>query len=298
MIARLQQAMTLTALTLAAAWFAYWWRVGHAGWAVAGAVALTFGHAAVLAGEFFLLARINRDDPAPRSTLRHRCVAWWGEVFSALVVFCWRQPFRSRRWPDYLPPNARGRRGVVLIHGFVCNRGVWNRWMPRLRDRGVPYLAVDLEPVFGSIDNYAQILEGAVQQMEIATGLQPVLVAHSMGGLAARRWWSESHDERIHRLVTIGTPHRGTWLARFALCPNGRQMQLHSEWRLPLEQRETPVRAQRVTCFYGHCDNVVFPASTATLPGADNRHLAAVAHVHMVDRPEPFDEVLRWVSPP
>ena len=30
-------------------------------------------------------------------------------------------------------------------------------------------------------------------------------------------------------------------------------------------------------------DNIVFPASTATLPGADNRHLPAVAHVHMAD---------------
>jgi hypothetical protein len=32
------------------------------------------------------------------------------------------------------------------------------------------------------------------------------------------------------------------------------------------------------------------------LPGADNRHLPGMAHVHMVDQPEPWAELQRWVS--
>ena len=40
------------------------------------------------------------------------------------------------------------------------------------------------------------------------------------------------------------------------------------------------------TCLHGSCDNVVFPSSTATLPGADNRPLRGTAHVHMVEWPE------------
>jgi hypothetical protein len=51
------------------------------------------------------------------------------------------------------------------------------------------------------------------------------------------------------------------------------------------------------TCFYGHCDNIVFPTLTATLSGADNRHLAATAHIHMAYRPEVIAEVLRWLDP-
>jgi hypothetical protein len=37
----------------------------------------------------------------------------------------------------------------------------------------------------------------------------------------------------------------------------------------------------------------VFPAANATLPGADNRHIAGVAHVHMVDHPQVVAEILR-----
>jgi triacylglycerol lipase len=34
------------------------------------------------------------------------------------------------------------------------------------------------------------------------------------------------------------------------------------------------------------------------LPGADNRHLPAVAHVHMVDHPAPWAETLRRLALP
>ena len=235
------------------------------------------------------MATTRRRVPAPGQLLR----AWLGEVVSAPLVFCWRQPFRSQVWPDHLPADAQGRRGLLLVHGFVCNRGLWNPWLERLRADGVPHVAVNLEPVFGSIDDYMHILEQAVQQLERHTGLPPVVVAHSMGGLAVRRWWAERGDDaRVHHAVTIGTPHHGTWLARFAMTRNARQMQQLSGWLQTLAQREPASRAARFTCFYSHCDNIVFPPSTATLDGADNRHLSGVAHVHMASRPEPLAEVL------
>ena len=49
---------------------------------------------------------------------------------------------------------------------------------------------------------------------------------------------------------------------------------------------ESPQRRTGFTCFYGHADNIVFPASTATLAGADNRFLDGLAHVQMALHPE------------
>jgi triacylglycerol lipase len=300
-LARLQQATTLGALLLAAGWA--WWCVqaGHPGGALAGVVVVLGGYALVLAVEFTLLHLAHGDDPTPRATGAQLLHAWWGEVRSAPMVFCWRQPFRSRLHPDHLPvaQGALGsQRGVLLIHGFVCNRGLWNPWLQKLQRDGVSFVAVNLEPVFGGIDHYLQPIEAAVQRLEQATGLAPVVVAHSMGGLALRRWCAEpGHTARIHHAITIGSPHHGTWLARFATTPNSRQMRQRSRWLQALQQREAADLGARFTCFYSHCDNIVFPPRTATLPGADNRHLAGVAHVHMADRPEPWAELLRWVSP-
>ena len=297
MLARLQQFITLGLLALATAWAVAALRADAPGWALGGVMVIVFGYAGVLAIEFALLQRVHGDDPAPRATPAQLLAAWWGEVQSAPAVFCWRQPFRSNAWPDHLPPAASGRRGLLLVHGFVCNRGVWGPWLAQLRALGVPYVAINMEPVFGSIDDYVPSLEAAVQRLEHHTGQAPVIVAHSMGGLAVRRWWAEQgEDERVHHAVTIGTPHHGTWLARFATTRNARQMRQRSAWLRALAQREPAGRAARFTCFYSHCDNIVFPPAAATLAGADNRHLPGVAHVHMAARPEPMAEVLRHLG--
>ena len=125
----------------------------------------------------------------------------------------------------------------------------------------------------------------------------PVVVAHSMGGLAVRRWWAEPQNAtRIHHLITLATPHHGTWLSRFAMVTNARQMRLQSPWREALEARENRETRARITCYYSVCDNIVVPASSATLDGADNRHLEGVAHVEMADAQEPRQQLMRLLA--
>lgn len=298
MLARIQQAITLGLLSLALGWAWWFGRDGQWGWALGGALLALFGYALFLALEFGLLAAMHRDDPAPRASLAQLLRAWWGEVLSAPRVFCWRQPFRARAEPDHLPADATGRLGAVLVHGFVCNRGFWNPWMSRLRRAGVPFVAVNLEPVFGRIDDYVPILDEAVARVRRATGRAPLVVAHSMGGVAVRTWLSRCTQPRpVEHVITIGSPHAGTWLARFGVTPNGLQMRRPNAWldalRAAERQRAGPAAYERFTCFYSHCDNIVFPPSTATLPGADNRHVAGSAHVHLADQPEVFGEFWR-----
>ena len=183
------------------------------------------------------------------------------------------------------------------MHGFACNRGIWNSWLPRLAAAGVPTVGVNLEPAFGTIDEMVPMLEAAFVQLERCTGRAPVVVAHSMGGLVLRHWWS-SYDgnSRVHHAITIGTPHHGTWLARLSRARSARQMRQRSSWLEHLAANHQAAPAARFTCFFSHCDNIVFPATNATLPGADNRHLAGVAHLQMVERDEPWQALLHCLS--
>jgi triacylglycerol esterase/lipase EstA (alpha/beta hydrolase family) len=181
---------------------------------------------------------------------------------------------------------------VVFVHGFFCNRGVWTPWLRRLQGRHA-FVAVSLEPLFGSIDDYAPQIDEAVQRVTRATGLAPLLVCHSMGGLAARAWLRRMKAEaRVHHVVTIGTPHRGTWLARFGHGTNGRQMRLLSDWHARLDEGMPAHRPALFTCWYSNCDNIVFPASTATLPGACNRLVRGAAHVQLAFVPQVMQATL------
>jgi triacylglycerol lipase len=249
-------------------------------------------HAVVLAIEFAWLRRVDPGSGIPPPTPRALLAAWWGEVITGLRVFGWRQPFRSSAVPDHLPSTST-RRGVLLIHGFVCNRGLWNPWMHELRGSGTPYLAINLEPVLGSIDRYVPTIEAAVAKLERATQRAPIVVAHSMGGLAVRAWLRDHDaDHRVHSVVTIGTPHAGTSMARFALSTNTRQMREGGPWLRSLASRESVARRRLFTCYFGHCDNIVFPAHNATLPDAANHHVPGMAHVHLAFHRPILDDVI------
>jgi triacylglycerol lipase len=296
-VARLQQITTVLTIVLAVGWAAAAVAFERPRAAAFGALLILGGYALFLAIEFMMLAFVHGDDPSPRATPWQLFRAWIGEVVSAPRVFCWDQPFRTRAVPDQLRA-AKGRRAVVLVHGFLCNRAFWNPWMRRLRDRGIPYVAVTLEPVAGPISRYVDSIEEGVRRAEAATGLPPVIVGHSMGGLAIRAWIGARQSlPRVHRVVTIGAPHHGTWLAHFGASPNVLDMRLApSEWRKQLAENEPDGCFERFTCYYSHCDNISMPPSTATLPGADNRHVPGMAHVHLAAAPQVFDEVVKLLE--
>ncbi len=295
-LARLAQVMTLWIAACAVGWLLWWWPHSRV-LAVAGALAIAFGHAWVLAVEFLLLREVRRGDATPLATGRQLLQAWWRESLDGIVVFAWRQPWRWRAVPDHLPAvppagEGAGRHGIVFVHGFVCNRGFWSPWLREARARGHAFVAVNLEPVFSGIDDYVPLVDAAVERVRQATGRPPVLVCHSMGGLVARAWWRARDRadppaaQAVAHVVTIGSPHAGTWLARFSHLPNGKQMRPDSDWLRSLQQSGVAAAGPRFTCWYANCDNIVMPPSAATLPGADNRLVRGAAHVDLAFRPE------------
>lgn len=289
MNARIQQALLgllLLVLVFAAGLFC----AGSTSLAAGLAAFVLLIHPAALLLEFVLMRSVNAARDRSPPTRRAWWSAWWGEVRSATRIFGWQQPFRHAVWPDQLPARPRAptapRRGVLLVHGYACNRGFWNRWLQRLTEQQIPFVAVTLEPPWASIADYGGSLQEAVEALQQATGLAPLVVAHSMGGLAVRHWWQQPGNlDRLYHLITLGTPHQGTWLARFGRGANVRQMRRGSSFVGALAQAQAAGHAQRSICFYSDCDNIVFPALTASWEGADNRLLPATAHVAMVDHP-------------
>ena len=123
-----------------------------------------------------------------------------------------------------------------------------------------------------------------------------------MGGLAARIWLAQraDHRDRIGGVITIASPHRGTWLAHFSRVANGRQMAPGCDWLCELERREQALAGDRAyegfLCWYTNTDNIVFPAGTAQLPGARNRFIAGAAHVEMAFVPRVVQACLDEIS--
>lgn len=322
-------------LSTALFWTLFWWPT-HPLFAIAGGIALILSFAPVLGLQFLVLLRVNRAGPSPRATPNQLALAWWEEVQLTVKVFIVDQAYREHRFADTVVPKTaklqqaeamaslaktpsekgtfeeivKKQRGVVLVHGFLCNRGFWNPWLQRLKKDGIPFVAVSLEPVFTSIDDYAPLIERAVRDITAQQGVVPLLICHSMGGLAARAWLraNPGSENRVSHIVTIGTPHHGTMIVRHAgFAENATQMRKNSEWlqklaadeiagqdplvqNTPLNSSPRPAQSSPYglfTCYYSNCDNIVFPTLTATLEGADNRFVPGQAHVQMA-----FDETV------
>ena len=258
--------MLRLALALAVGWLAGW------GWGLLTLAAQSL----VLALGFVQLRWVNQPAPGWGQLLR----AWAGEAVASELAFSWRQPWREWAEPDHLPAGAGV--GVLLVHGFSCNRGRWNGWMRRLRAQGVAFVAPSLEPAFGSIDAYADEIEAGVQRLKALTGRMPVLCAHSMGGLALRAWWRRhgAGHAQAPRAITLGSPHQGTRMAALGLGINAAQMRQGSAWLAALPGLPD------VDCFWTPCDQVVNPAQTAILGGGRPHRVDAVGHMGLVHSPE------------
>lgn len=269
---------------LVLAWLAWTARAGA--WALLAAVlALPVLLRLPLAAQF-VLARQHAGREAGRAGRVAWLRAWWAEGRWATRVFGGWQPFGLHAIADNLNP-ARAGRGMVLVHGLACNRAFWTPWLRRLSAEGRAFIAVNLEPPLGSIDNYPPAIDDAVRTLLRRTGLPPLVVAHSMGGLAVRAWMAATPDADalVAGVVTIATPHQGTAAARFAFSANGRQMRVGSAWLRALAEREPLARRQRFTCWRSDCDNLVYPPGAATLPDAAVRTAVGQGHVQLAFEP-------------
>jgi len=219
---------------------------------------------------------------------------FWGELKAALLIFCLRLPMAQAN-PSILAPTDSATRNalpVLLVHGYICNHRVWDKVAQTLRQHGHPVLALNLEPLFTSIDDYAALVERAVAALRAHTGApQVALVGHSMGGLAIRAWLRAQGAQQAACIITLGTPHQGTRVPQWFSTPNGSQMAWHSPWLAELGRSETPAKRQLMRIALTQQDNIVYPQREQWLDGAQVTEFSAIGHLQMcLD-----DGVINWL---
>ncbi|MCA6216562.1 permease [Ideonella sp. B7] len=294
MIARWQRWAVLLGLAGLLAGVGGLWQTGHPALAGGLLVLALVMHAFWLGVTTLLMRAVQARAGQPLPPWRESVRAWWAECRAAPRVFAWRQPFRSQAQPDVWPAEVPGRPGVLLVHGYLCNRAVWNPWLQRCRQLGIPALALTLEPPGVDLDRHVPALAAAVQTLWERTGQPPLLVGHSMGGLLLRAWLrADAGRTPCRGLVTVGTPHLGTWLAHWGLSPSARQMRPGSNWLRALAADEA-ARASGlppVLSLYSPCDSIVFPTRLAVWPGGEALAVAQAGHVNLLEQPAVFEAV-------
>ena len=259
-------------------------RIGAGAAGLAGIAIVLALHPAAIALNF-TMSRIAGDAIPPEHRLSPwRAIRMFDAQVDASVRGLWfATPFLAHRpAPAAVGPPRRW--SILFVHGYFCNRAVWHSFMRDAASRGYRCEAVTLPDPFATIDLQVPFVEQALDSLS-PDGEPVVIVAHSMGGLVARALSRNVGTARVAHVVTLGSPHHGTWTARFARAASAREMRIDSTWLRALEREEDEGRGLprvALTSVWSHHDDVVFPQSTACLDGATNIAIAGCGHVALL----------------
>jgi triacylglycerol lipase len=199
-----------------------------------------------------------------------------------------------------LPPTHRGLligdveaagTPILLIHGLVDNRSIFTVLRRHLRRRGFGRVwTMNYRPWTADLRTAARELGESIAAVCEQTGYERIhVIGHSMGGLIARYYVQRlGGDQRVHTLVTLGTPHQGTNAAR--LFPRGVCKQLSPTSEVVAELAE-PARdcRTRFVSFWSDIDALMVPKRAARLDHPDlsarNVLMRGVGHMSLpIDR--------------
>lgn len=176
---------------------------------------------------------------------------------------------------------------ILLVHGMVDNRSIFTVLRRGLVRRGFGRIETINYPIrTGDVRVAAARLGEEVERLVETTGFERVhVIGHSMGGLIARYYVTRlGGDQHVHTLVTLGTPHHGSYVAYLLGTALTRQLRPGSALMAELA---APVHAcrTRFIAYHSDLDQLIVPQRNAALHHASlnvhNIALHGVGHMSL-----------------
>lgn len=189
-----------------------------------------------------------------------------------------------------------GYRPLVLVHGMAgdpTNFYALRAYFAAMGRRRV--YAIGLSDAV-DVEEMATRLRAFVEEVVSVNGLgaeaKVDLVAHSQGGIASRiALESPEFEARIATLVTLGTPHSGTYVARFTATRQGNDLRRNSPVFARLAAQLPWQGPVRLVAFWSASDLLVLPAESAAVEGAENIEMVGYTHLSYLLAPKCWQRV-------
>ena len=177
---------------------------------------------------------------------------------------------------------------ILLAHGIIDNHTVFALMRRQLTRRGFTRIhTFSYSPLTLDVRSTAERLGAEIEKICEESGSEQIhVIGHSLGGLIARYYIQrQGGDAKVHTLVTLGTPHQGTVLARAGqLLPLVRQLtpgsELIAELALPARGCRT-----RFIAFHSDLDHLIVPRRNARIDHPDlavrNIGVHGIGHLSM-----------------
>ncbi len=198
---------------------------------------------------------------------------------------------------------ARDQPPILLIHGFLGTRGSMYMLERRLVDDGFVVVSFNIGTLnVRDIRRSAFLIHRKIERILAQTPSQKIdILGHSMGGLIGLYYVKKlGGHARVRKLIMMGTPVRGTWIALAGVATLG--LWSTSSWQLLPRSRFLDELAQgplppgtEVHTIAAARDWVV-PLSTTRVPGA-SATTVPLGHSSLVVSEEVYRRVVHTLRP-
>lgn len=104
---------------------------------------------------------------------------------------------------------------VVFIHGLAAHRVLFMPMARKIRKLGFSTSTFGYPSWWWSIEHHGKQFARYLEKLEADTEIQKFhIVAHSMGGIVTRQAILNRDFTKLHRIVMLGSPNRGSPVAR------------------------------------------------------------------------------------
>jgi triacylglycerol lipase len=199
----------------------------------------------------------------------------------------------------FMNPTIR-RNPVVLIHGIDDTCAIFERMTPALENLGWSLHGIDLVPNNGDIglEQLAQQIAAYVEKT-FAPEQAIDLVGYSMGGIISRYYVQRLGGlQRVQRLVTLASPHNGTWSALLRPNLGASQMRINSDFLSDLNRDAWQLEQLNFTSIWTPFDSMILPANSSEMPVGKNRQVWVGGHSWMVSDAKSLLAIAEALSEP
>lgn len=150
-----------------------------------------------------------------------------------------------------------------------------------LKKAGYAVEGINLFPNFASAEEQAVKVQAHVETLKRRLGVNKVnLVVHSFGGLISRYYIQElGGQEHVQNLVTIATPHHGTYTAYLGPGDSAVQLRPKSAFLQQLNANGFTRPPVQYTSIWSNLDEIVIPPRHAIMPDSQVHYVPWTGHL-------------------
>ncbi len=193
------------------------------------------------------------------------------------------------------------RNPIILIHGLWNTSSIFSSITPQLDNIGIEYFAPTLEHSYGMtsiLDLTNKLNELILEKYGLEKEID--ILGFSMGGIIGRHWLQKFNGyKRTRRLISIGSPHKGTLMAQFIPkypFKGISEMKINSKFLRGLANNDVFLNDIECINFFTHWDLMVFPGWWTNLNFGKKVSVKVYKHRNLVRNKFVVDKIIDEIT--